>query len=55
LRKAKPLDERGYSLRYKFVNFGAEQGQFFKLPGLVKLTNTKPFAAWFVVTVGEPT
>ena len=21
-----------------------------KLPGLVKLTNTEPFAAWFVVT-----
>jgi len=24
--------------------------QFFKLPGLVKLTNTEPFAAWFVVS-----
>ena len=24
--------------------------QFFKLPGLVKLTNTEPFAGWFVVT-----
>ena len=24
--------------------------QFFKLPGLGKLTNTEPFAAWFVVT-----
>ena len=23
---------------------------FFKLPGLFKLTNTEPFAAWFVVT-----
>ena len=26
-----------------------EVQQFFKLPGLVKLTNTEPFAAWIVV------
>ena len=24
-------------------------GMIFKLPGFVKLTNTEPFAAWFVV------
>ena len=26
------------------------RGASFKLPGLLKLTNTEPFAAWFVVT-----
>ena len=29
-------------------------GSMFKLPAFLKLTNTDPFAAWFVVT-GDPT
>ena len=29
-----------------------EIGQFFKLPAFLKLTNTEPFVAWFVVTGG---
>jgi hypothetical protein len=39
-----PFDDRTHQVRRELV------GHVFKLPPFLKLTNTDPFAAWFVVT-----
>ena len=41
------IDSGRFGISQFWSNLGA------KLPGLVKLTNTEPFAAWFVVS-GDP-